>query len=160
VRNPQFREERRKGWVLACPRCSRGIRYTKLVQWFDASPFFYADGSNDVLLRESDAARVKAAHAQGTPSVEHLERLWAECLLSAPSAPSGGRFTLWANVKCPHCGHELPYNKGVRDIGVRLHDTNIILLDEAIVVGDTDRSSWQVRVDVSETADGEQKRLL
>lgn len=147
---PQVREEHRKGRVLTCPHCSCGIRYTKLVQWFDASPFFYADRSNDVLIRESDAARVKAASAEGTPSVDRLEQLWMECLSSAPPAPSGGRFALWANVKCPHCGHELPYNRGIRDIGVRLHDTNIILVDGAIVVGDTDKDSWQVKVDAGE----------
>ena len=141
------RTETRKGWVLACPACESGIAYTILTNWDAPVPFFYADVSNDVLLRSSDRQRVESLGEN--PHLADLEHLWDEILSSAPVAPSGGEFGLWTNVKCPHCGYEIPYNGGVRNLAVRIHEPKIILVHGAVVVGDVDEETWVVRVDVT-----------
>lgn len=145
----RYRVEVRSGWKRSCPFCHREIRYTILVNTFSPEPFFYSDCSNDVLLRKSDAQRMET----GSPSESEPQRLveyWDEVLRNAPVPPSGGKFSLWANIKCPHCEREFPYNSGILDLRVRLHDPYIVLIDGAVVLGDTLDESWQVSVKVSE----------
>lgn len=146
----------RKGWVLACPACERPIVYTILTNWDAPVPFFYADASNDVLLRFSDRQRVESLGEN--PDLAVLEHLWNEILSSAPVAPSGGEFGLWTNVSCPHCGYEIPYNGGVRNLSIRIYEPRIVLVDGAVVVGDVDQETWVVRVDASTEADREERR--
>ncbi|MEA5115464.1 MAG: hypothetical protein VB050_15720 [Geobacteraceae bacterium] len=138
----------RDGWTLECPFCSKTILYTYFVNWFVPTPFFYSDSSNDVLLRKSDGEKVHEILENKKLLLAELEIIWKECLKDAPPALDGGQFTLWANVKCPHCKKELPYNDGVKDLKVRIYDSRIILIDGAVVVGDSVKETWQIKVRV------------
>lgn len=146
-----YRLEERPGWILTCPFCGGEISYTHL-NLYDGEPFLYADGSNDVLLRESDSLKLRTHLAEnigiraGNGYIEELAKLWYEIERTSPEAPSGGRFKLWSNVKCPHCNKEMPYNNGNQDLAVRLNDPKVILIDGAVVLGDDIDSSWRVKV--------------
>lgn len=142
----QFRTEERSGWLRTCPFCNGQILFTKLVNPDGLVPFFYADKSNDVLLRRSDIERVKDLVSKDLPAIDVLESIWIEIASNAPDAPSGGRFSLWSNIKCPSCGKEFPYNNGVRDINARIREPYIILIDGAVVVGDNPQENWSVKV--------------
>jgi hypothetical protein len=139
--------EVRPGWVKTCPYCGREIRFTKLVNT-ELVPFFYSDASNDVLIRDKDRELVRAATAAGEEDVRELQELWLEILDTAPLPPNGGRFSLWANIRCPFCRIEFPYNNGIRDVRVRLYEPNVVLVDGAVVVRDTASTSWRVAVTV------------
>lgn len=115
-------------------------------------PFFYCEHGNSVLLAAShrkEVERLKAQEQHTGKSVpdSELEELWHKFIETSPACPIGGSYTFWANVKCPHCATEFPYNQGIKDVHLRLHETNIILVDGAIVVGDSPAESWQVQVD-------------
>lgn len=144
-----IRTERRSGRTVLCPKCSGSIPYTTLTNWDAPVPFFYADDSNDVLLRASDQRRSDEASATSPANINALELLWNDIVAHAPRAPSGGNFGLWTNVKCPRCRHEIPYNGGVRNIHVRIHEPKIVLVDGAIVLGDTEADTWRVCVEVA-----------
>ena len=79
-------------------------------------------------------------------TISELEKLWNELLIKAPSAPSGGHFTFWANVKCPHCKTEIPYNNGNMDLNIRINDSKIVLINDAIVVGDSEKDTWRIKI--------------
>jgi len=136
----------RDGWTLECPFCNKPILYTYFVNWFVPTPFFYSDSSNDVLLRKNDGEKVQKILENKNILLTELEIIWNECLRDAPPALDGGHFTFWANVKCPHCKKELPYNNGVKDLKVRIYDSRIILIDGAMVVGDNAEETWRIRV--------------
>lgn len=141
--------EERKGWKINCPFCSGEILYTKLVNWESPTPFFYCNSCNDVLLRKSDKKNVELFLENGGNSIEKLEKLWGDIAALAPVCQKGGRFSVWSNIKCPHCMKELPYNNGVRSPAVRINEKEIILVDGSSVIGDTNEETWQVRVLVS-----------
>lgn len=61
----------------------------------------------------------------------------------APACLCDGQFTVWANVKCPNCTREIPYNNGVKDPFVRANDRIVIVLRGATVIGDDAESSWR-----------------
>jgi hypothetical protein len=134
----------RPGWVVACPLCGEPNRYTTF-RVDPPRPFFYESVACDVLLRESDESRAADTWVPNPPSDEELGRRWLEALDGAPIAPSGGTFSLWANIHCPVCRREIPYNGGVRDLHVRLYDPYIVVMDGASVVGDD--GTYIVRVD-------------
>lgn len=140
----------RDGWILNCPYCKKEILYTHFVNWSVPIPFFYSDKSNDVLLRKSDEKKVhelfEKKQSNSKPTIVELESLWNEIILNAPPAINGGRFTMWANVKCPHCKTEFPYNNGNKDLNIRLYDSKIVLVNNAIVVGDSEKDSWKIIV--------------
>lgn len=149
TQKPNYRIEIRSGWTRKCPNCKADISFTKLVNSVEMTPFFYSDGSNDVLFRTNDRNKIRELTAKGQPSVEQLASAWNEILKTAPPAPSGGKFSLWANIKCPFCKTEFPYNNGIHDLRVRLYDPHVVLIDGAVVVGDTAAESWQVSVNLS-----------
>jgi hypothetical protein len=140
----------RDGWTLDCPYCKEKILYTHFVNWVVPTPFFYSNGSNDVLLRRSDEQRVLQLFEKKKPTVLELEKVWNAILATATLAPNGGRFTFWANVKCPHCNTEIPYNNGVKDLDVRIYDSKIVIIDGAVVVGDTAEDTWRVKIRIVE----------
>jgi len=144
----EYEEEVRTGSLTKCPFCGEDIAFTTLTNWDAPVPFFYSNLGNDVALRKSDIKRVDEYFLSGKKSLPELEELWNKIVNSLPPAPDGGKFELWSNVKCPHCKTEIPYNKGVRDINIRIWDPHIILIDGAVVLDDTFEDSWRVKVKV------------
>lgn len=142
----QFKEIERNGWTLKCPSCSHEVLYTKIKNWDIPTLFFYGETSNDVLLRKSDTANVREKMTKETLDFPALEILWNEILNTAPDCPTGGKFSFWANVHCPNCRQEFPYNQGVRNVAIRINEPEIILIDGAIVIGDNSSDSWKVKV--------------
>jgi len=146
-----LQELERDGWILACPFCGKDIRYTLINNQQIPVPFFYAENGNDVLLRKQDELKVEEVFrdAQGaTPNIDLLERLWLRILEDTPEAPCGGKYGLWANVKCPNCTREIPYNDGIRNISRRVNEPKIVLVDGAVLVRDSVESSWRVKVKI------------
>jgi hypothetical protein len=146
-----FTPLRRTGWSLACPFCRDPILYTLINNPSPPVPFFYSERGNDVLLRKSDLARVEALYERSQniiPSDAVLEALWKSLLDQAPLAPDGGHFVFWANVKCPSCKQELPYNNGIRDLHLRIFEPGIILVDHARIIGDSHKESCEVIVEL------------
>jgi len=136
--NKNLEETERAGWESKCTSCSGKILYTHLTLQQGPSPFFYSNASNDVLRRKSDEEKMDELYEAGSPSIKQLETLWKNVLITAPPAPSGGEFTFWSNVRCPHCNFEFPYNEGIQDLDMRLNEYKIIVIDGAIIVGDDD----------------------
>jgi hypothetical protein len=147
--NETYREVIRTGSVIKCPSCGDDIIFATLTNYDRPVPFFYSNLGNDVALRKSDNKLVDEYILAGKKSIAELEALWIAIVESLPSPPDGGRFELWANVKCTHCRAEIPYNKGVRDISIRIYDPHIILIDGAVVLDDTFEDSWRVKVRLS-----------
>ncbi len=147
----------RDGWILNCPFCKEKILYTHFVNWSIPTPFFYSDGSNDVLLRKSDEKKVQELfekkQPKSKPTLHELESLWNKILIDSPPAPNGGRFTFWANVKCPHCNTEILYNNGNKDFNIRVNDSKIILINGATVIGDSENETWKIKVKIKEKGD-------
>lgn len=142
--------EVRPGWVVPCPLCGEPNRYTTF-RVDPPVPFFYESVACDILLRASDEQRVPDTWVPNPPADEELERVWLEILRTAPVAPSGGTFSLWANVHCPVCRRQIPYGRGVRDLHVRLYDPYIVVMDGAHVVGD--EHTYVVKVDPARPRD-------
>ncbi len=137
----------RNGWILNCPFCNEKILYTYLINWSVPTPFFYSNVSNDILLRKSDEKKVRELfEKKGNPTILELEKLWNTILSDVPSTPNGGYFSFWANVKCPNCNIEIPYNNGIKDLNIRINDSKIVIIDGAVVVGDTENNTWKVKI--------------
>jgi len=139
----------RTGWSLRCPFCGKDIKYTVINNQNPPVPFFYARDSNDVLLKRQHQKVVDEAFYKTTdrvPDIQTLEKLWRQFLEEAPSTHHGGTYDLWANVKCPNCFSEIPYNHGVKNLEVRIYEPRIILIDGSAVIGDSESESWRVNV--------------
>jgi len=136
------------GRTRDCPRCRQPIRYYVLKNWVAPTPFFYCDTCNNILLRASDARRVPAGSTIDVKDDEQLLELWETIVASAPLCPCGGRFAVWANVKCPACRQEFPYNQGVLSAALRVNERDVIVIDGAAVLGDTDEQSWVARIEL------------
>lgn len=143
---------KRRGWAKPCPDCGTEIRFTKFTNQQGPVPFFHSSRGKDLLLRRSDRERLddlyKSIGDSPGPSIHELKLLWEDILSQAPAPPHGGEFTLWANVRCPHCDTEFPYNRGVKNDSVRIHEPAIIVIDGTTVVED-DRC-YRVSVKVGE----------
>lgn len=128
-----------------CPYCNGTIRFTsiRLHNW--PEPFLYCDTCSNILRRESDTTAAHQALSVGTPEPSHevIMRLYHSIESSRPLCPCGGRFRVWANPRCPSCYRQLPYNNGVKNDEVRAHDTLMIVLDGATVIGDTRETTWE-----------------
>ena len=90
----------------------------------------------------------RAVAADGL-NVSRLHRLWLEILNSAPPAPDGGIFSFWANVRCPECAYEFPYNNGNKDLPLRIFEPKIIVVDGVTIVADSPADSSVVRVQLA-----------
>jgi hypothetical protein len=140
----QLPEIERTGWEMDCPFCEDSISYTTFTNQSGPTPFFYSDGHNDILLRQSDLTRVIRESTDQGIDIDALEVVWRDILSNAPDPPRGGEFTLWANVKCPLCSAEFPYNNGLRDRAQRICEPKIIVPDGAIIM--TDGGCNRIRV--------------
>lgn len=138
----QFQPMERICREVACPQCSAAIRFSTVRLQETPQPFMYCSQCSNVLLRRSDdEAMFKAL--QGVHDVDSAAlRFYEQLEKTAPACSCGHDFALWANVKCPHCSHEIPYNHGVRDVAVRMNDSTIIVLEGAEVIGDSPAESW------------------
>lgn len=143
------REIVRAGWILQCPFCNGEISYSLINIQSLPTPFFYAEQCNDVLLRRQDEIRsqdILLKYEHKRPPIVEFENLWMSILDEAPEAPCGGEFKLWSNVKCPRCRSEIPYNKGVLDLNLRIFEPKIVIVDKSIILGDSPEESWRVTV--------------
>jgi hypothetical protein len=118
--------------------------------WNAPEPFFYCDTCNNVLLRQSDAERVPMGDPSDPQHLAKLLALWESIVKDAPPCPCGGHFALWSNIKCPHCRYEFPYNKGVKSPAIRIMDRTVIVIDGAMVIGDSLDDSWIARVEIAQ----------
>jgi hypothetical protein len=142
----KLKEDIRPGATMSCPSCGKLFKYAVMTNHDAPTPFFYSNQGHSVLLRRSDEQVVMQRMAAGATGVDQLEMLWQKFLESAPPGPDGGVFTFWANVRCPHCKHEFPYNNGVKNLAMRIFEPKIILVDGSVVLGDSDADSYIVRV--------------
>lgn len=142
----ELKQDVRPGAVIPCPRCKVDLKYAVLTNHAPPTPFFYSTGGRSVLLRQSDEKMVEREMIAGATEADKLHPLWQKFLENAPPAPDGGRFEFWANVRCPHCGYEFPYNNGIKNVALRIFEPKIIVVDGATLVGDSDAKSWIVRV--------------
>ena len=146
--------EKRTGWAKPCPYCAQSIRFTKFTNWQGPVPFFYSSSGIDLLMRRSDRARVdelyKSTEDSAGPSIQELKKLWLDILSHSPEPPHGGVFSLWANLSCPHCNTEFPYNRGIKDVRVRIHDPAVVVVDGVTVVEDSGCYRVSVQVGVEE----------
>lgn len=126
--------------------CDEQFRYAVLTNQSPPTPFFYSTGGRSILLRRSDDKLAEQAMASDNKGLDQLHELWLEMLATAPTAPDGGAFELWANVRCPRCAYEFPYNKGSNNIAVRLYEAKIIVVDGSTIVGDSDADSYVIDV--------------
>lgn len=141
-----FEEDVRPGAVTQCDRCGEQVKFAVLTNWNIPTPFFYCDACNCVLLRKSDERRIPTGDTGKPKYISEVMAVYESIVTTAPPCPCGGRFALWSWVKCPHCGHEWPYNDGVRNIALRVVDAKVVLVDGAIIVGDTPGDSRIMRV--------------
>lgn len=148
----QIQQEERRGWSRACPRCAEEIRYTVLNLSAGVEPFLYCDEGSDFVLREEDKkAAQQLARPNGAVSLDDLRAFYRELQERLPPCPNGGRFGIWSNVKCPHCGHEFPYAGGERDEEVRFLESKIVWVEGATAFrGSTRPSSRLAKVVVSD----------
>jgi hypothetical protein len=142
----QPRMRQRSGWRKACPLCGALIAFTTLHLHDGPTPFFFSDRANEVLLRRSDEETARQAWEAGRTDTESLRQLWEAIVEDAPSPPSGGRYALWANFRCPTCRREIPYDDGRRNAEVRIHEHVVVLPDGATIIGDREADTWRVQV--------------
>lgn len=105
----------------------------------------YCTDCSNVLLRKSDNDAMGHrwyAVPKEQRGTDLVMAFYTEIEANAPLCPCGGHFMIWANVKCPHCHKEIPYNKGIKDPKVRAFDSGLIILKGAMVVDDTPEQSW------------------
>ncbi len=132
----EIQSEERPGWSRSCPSCGREIRYTILNINSGAEPFLYCDSGSDFVLREEDREAAKQLAPLGEhPSLGDLRELYTELEARLPPCPTGGRFTIWANIKCPSCDYEFPYAGGKRDEAVRFFESKIVWVEGATAFG-------------------------
>ena len=131
--NGVIRDESRPGWTLACPACNEVVKYTALNLLGGPEPFLYCDECSNFVLRDEDLRHVVAVAKEGnTPTVDQLRQIYQHIEDSLEPCACGGRFTVWANVKCPHCNVAFPYNKGIMSEDIRYFDSKVIWIEGAI----------------------------
>lgn len=135
-------DEERRGWMLTCPRCSAKVRYTVLNLSPGRDIFLYCDKSSDFVLRDEDfAAAQRIDKTDERQALSRLREIYEDLEQCLPKCPSGGRFKIWSNVKCPHCLYEFPYNDNVRNEAVRFMESKLIWVEGAVAYRGGDRPS-------------------
>ena len=138
---------------VPCPTCGGDIRFTTMrLNW--PQPFLYCNACSNILRRESDRKKVQAALDRWGSRTEDevLHEHYLQLESSAPPCPCGGRFELWANVKCPHCQVTVPYSSRDPDLHVRLNDETMVVLDQAMVLGNDDLTTFHFFCEPSNSA--------
>jgi len=147
----KFKILERLGWKIKCPNCSGVILYTFITDNDPPMPFFYANDSNDILLRKSDKEEIDEYFSKiypEVPKIEELEKIFDDIISNAPKTLNGGEYELWSYVKCPNCQCELEYNKGVKKIFTRIYEPKTIIIDGANLIGDSKEESWTAKIKV------------
>lgn len=130
------------GRVIQCPSCQRDVQYSWLSGMAGPHLHFYANTSNDVLVRAAWFSNIEKQLQQGVSDTSVLASI-DELFAGLPGSSS--KYSVWNNVKCPHCLSEFPYRfKG--NLKLRLEDSGVILIDGCQL--DTDEGVFVVKVDV------------
>ncbi len=150
ITNGVIDEDERPGWTLECPHCGRGVLYTVLEVHGGLEPFLHCDRCSNFVLRPEDAEEVWRIARGGDPPLDALRALYERLARDLPPCPCGGRFSLWANARCPHCGEEFPYAGGERREEIRFRESEILWVAGAVVFrGATQPSKRLARVRLS-----------
>jgi DNA-directed RNA polymerase beta subunit len=132
VSNGSVVDEERPGWSLECPNCIQPVRYTVLNISGGRELFLYSDATPDFILRNEDADLVaQLFRGDQGPTIEDLRTVYRQLEETLAACPNGGRFRLWANVRCPHCICEFPYAEGTRTESTRCFESTIIWVEGA-----------------------------
>jgi hypothetical protein len=116
-----------------------------VVKLTDADPFMYCERCSNVLKRRSDHValyKLWFSRPESERGDDLVMRFYEELEGVAPKCPCGGNFRIWANVKCPSCHYEIPYDRGHRNPATRANDYAVIMLDGATMIGDDEKSTW------------------
>ena len=146
--------EERPCRTVPCPACGGAIRFVTMRMIRGPEPFLYCNSCSNILDRESDRKKVQAAlNRRGSRTEDEvLHEHYLQLESSAPPCPCGGRFELWANVKCPHCQVTVPYSSRDPDLHVRLNDETMVVLDQAMVLGNDDLTTFHFFCEPSNSA--------
>lgn len=129
------------GRIIQCPSCHRDVKYSWLSGMTGPHLHFYASASSDVLIRTAWFPGIKELLQRGASDSTVLACI-DELLVKLPGGSS--KYSVWNNVKCPHCLCEFPYRfKG--NLKLRLEDSAVILIDGCQL--DTDEGVFVVRVE-------------
>lgn len=130
------KRESRKCECVSCPFCSKVIRFTPISLGAGVVPFFYCNKCSNVACRDEDSELMYRKAYQRSVGV-FVERTVEETYMAIesvlPSCVCGGRFKISSNAKCPHCLKEIPYNRGIKNLSVRLFDERIVWIEGATV---------------------------
>lgn len=133
ISNGHIVSESRYGWNARCPKCSGLINYTILNIDPGMDVFLHCERCSNFCLRSEDReVLLQMLNAAEANPEEALAKIYKWLIDALPSCGCGGNFTLWANVKCPSCGEEIPYNNGVRDLEVRFHESKIVWSENSV----------------------------
>ena len=146
----EVRDEERPGWCLDCPHCKKQVRYTELTIDSGMEPFLYSSDTADFVLRDEDIHCLVSLVSGTEPTISELRKFYHELESTLAPCPTGGRFQVWANVKCPHCNYEFPYNRGVTSEAIRYFETKIVWVEGATAFrGPSEPSNRLARVKLS-----------
>lgn len=140
----------RDGNKLECPSCHKDVLYWRFSVSSIPWPFFYCERCNNVLAHLAHPPIMPPLSVDPGEQLRQLEASWHAVLKVAPPCPCGGRFSFWANVKCPHCWFEFPYARGVRNVELRINEPYIIAVDGAVVLEGDPGCDWMARIRVAE----------
>jgi hypothetical protein len=102
---------------------------------------FYANESNDVLLRTAWFPQIKTLFDQGEPDT--VVQAEIDMFMAGLPVVSAKKYSVWSNVKCPKCKNEFPYRfKG--NLKLRLEDEAVILIDGSVL--DADNGIFEIEV--------------
>jgi hypothetical protein len=130
------------GRVTAYPFCHYEILYAWLSGMGGPHLHFYANDNNDVLVRAAWYSDIEKLLRQDKLDDSFLLDKINTLLKGLPNTSS--KYSVWSNIKCPHCRNEFPYRfKG--NLRLRLEDPVIILINGCQL--DTDKGVFIVKVD-------------
>lgn len=109
--------------VTVCPSCQEEVAFARLSGMSEPHVHFYANDSNDVLLRTSWFEEVSQALKSKEES--EIRGLIARLLETIPNGSL--KYSVSSNVKCPHCLKEFPY-RYKNNLKLRLEDSVVVLI--------------------------------
>lgn len=128
ISNGTILEEERPGWVATCPSCTQSFAYTELNLTPGEDVYMYCDTCSNFVLREEDRQELLRSINLNNEKEFNLtiESIYKHLQQILPSCECGGHFTLWSNVKCPHCWYKFPYNNNIQNNEIRYRESKII----------------------------------
>lgn len=131
-----------EGRTTQCPSCGEKVRYSWLTGMSGPHLHFYANESNDVLLRSAWFPKIKNLLDEG--ALDPVVQSEIDLLLATLPPAMTQKYSVWSNVKCPRCKSEFPYRfKG--SLKLRLEDSTVILIEGCML--DLDENIFVVEVD-------------